>query len=130
MTSRLFLERACQWVFDRGTLLVHDHEFLPAIRQCGASDEAIARLKGELERSGALKNHYVIGGMSDFTLSKSVFHQYVKKVMPEAFSQAQAIYETWKHSPSTQFTAALLSEQLKISETHGRYLLDALSNAP
>jgi hypothetical protein len=52
-------------------LLIEDDTFLPQIRERGLTDKDIMRYKEELERSGAIRNHHVIGGMMDLTSGKA-----------------------------------------------------------
>ncbi len=81
-TTDTFLELACAWAFDNGRLLVDDGDFLRQLRARGISDAAIPRIKQELERRGAITNHYVIGGMRDFSVNRSAFHEYVRQAIP------------------------------------------------
>src|SRR5947209_5712665 len=75
MSSNEFLERACSWAFEHGTMSIDDDDFLPEIKREGLSEASIIRLKTDLERRGVIENHHVIGGMRDFRLNRATFLQ-------------------------------------------------------
>lgn len=127
MTSTEFLDLACQWAFKHDTTLVHDSEFLPSIRATGVSDNDIFNFKRELQQRGVFSNHGIIGGWKDFTLSRNIFHRYVRKSIPEAVKRAQTLFDSYKNSTTGgQFTSLYLAKELGISERHAHYILDLL----
>ena len=69
---------ASAWAFEHGRCSIVDNEFLPSVRERGLTDEEILGHKEELGRRGAIKNHSVIGGITDFDVAKPVFLQCVR----------------------------------------------------
>jgi hypothetical protein len=128
MTSADFLNLACRWAFEHGTKFIQENEFPPSIRSMGVSDEKILRFRRDLEQRGFLTNLEVIGGWNGFTLTDSVFHRYVRSVIPKSVIQrAAALCASRMRSPGEPLTATYLAEQLGVPELNAQYILELLA---
>ena len=126
-TNAYFLEQACRWAYERSTRHIDDNKFLPHIKKEGISDSDIERFKNELERSGQIMNHRGIGGMRDFELSRSIFRQYLQRVLPApTLAKAQDLYRSWNRSLKGPFSTATFVEQLGVTEIEATYYLEVL----
>ena len=129
LTSEHFLEEACRWGYEHHTRHIDDDEFLPFIKAHGGVTETdVEQLKETLERSGRIRNLRGIGGiMRDFELLPSVFHQYLRRVLPATIlAEAQKLYGSWNRSPRGPFNIAIFVEQLGVSEAEARYYFEVV----